>query len=79
VLAFNDLERADAAADVNADVFRVLRRDLQPGEPQRFLRGRNRELNELADLLISLRSMKRSGSKPCTSAAMRQENRVASK
>ena len=51
VLALDDVESADTRADMHADVFRVLRRDLQAGHAHGFFRRRHRQVNEAAHLL----------------------------
>ncbi len=51
VLALDDFESADAAADDHADAFGVLRIDLEAGLRQRKIRGRDTELDKAAHFL----------------------------
>ncbi len=51
MLALDDFESADAAADDDAHAFGIVRIHLQAGLGERKFRGRNAELNKAAHLL----------------------------
>src|SRR5215472_3474983 len=51
VLALDDLETPDTAADEHAHLFGVFRSDLQAGTTQSAIRGRDGELDETRHLL----------------------------
>ena len=51
MLALDDFESADAAADDHADAFGVLRIDLEAGLSQRKIGGRDTELDKAAHFL----------------------------
>ena len=51
VLALNDVEAADAGADVNPDLLRVLLCNHQPGVEHRLVRRGQRKMGEAAHLL----------------------------
>ena len=51
VLALDDIESADAAADVHPDSRRILARDLEAGRSHGFIRRRDGEVDEAPHLL----------------------------
>ena len=72
MLALDDIEPADSRTDMNADPLGIFRRDFQARRLHRFVRGRQREVDEAAHLLSSFFSTNCSGSKFLTSAAIWQ-------
>src|SRR5208283_3596080 len=52
VFAFDDIESADAGADVDANALGIFRRDLQAGHFERFIRGGQRQVDEASHLLV---------------------------
>ena len=79
VFPLNDVESADAGADVDAHALGIFRRDLQSGGFHGFLRGGEREVDKAAHLARFFFLNENGGSKFLTSAANVTEKPVVSK
>ena len=81
VLALDDFESADAAADVDADAFGDLGRHFQAGDLQREIRRRDGELDEAPHLLdfffLDVTARDRSPSLPGDAASESRRHRTA--